>query len=81
MTGISFAIFYPITRARVAVPYFTFAPTPLHLSLLSLYAAYTGVIMYVIFAFSDPFADPGMLPPTAFIELLDGKIGTEFLTK
>ena len=33
--------------------------------------------MYVIFAFSDPFADPGMLPPTAFIELLE-KSGQNF---
>jgi len=59
----------------VAVPYFTYAPTPLHLSLLSLYGAYTGVILYVIFAFSDPFSQPGALPPTAFTQLLAGEMG------
>lgn len=60
----------------VAVPYFTFAPTPLHLALLSLYGGYTGVIMYVIFAFSDPFSQPGLLPPTAFTQLLAGEMGS-----
>ena len=59
----------------VAVPYFTYEPTPLHRSLLSLYGAYTGVILYVIFAFSDPFSQPGALPPVAFTQLLAGEIG------
>ncbi|MCB5199307.1 hypothetical protein LGQ03_08640 [Loktanella sp. TSTF-M6] len=59
----------------VAVPYLTYSPTPLHLSLLSLYGAYSGVILYVIYAFSDPFAQPGALPPTAFIQLLAGEMG------
>ncbi|MBY5972773.1 DUF4239 domain-containing protein [Ferrimonas balearica] len=59
----------------VAVPYFTYPPTPLHLALLSLYGGYTGVIMFVIFAFSDPFANPGALPPTAFTQLLAGEMG------
>tara|TARA_R110000764_G_scaffold58176_1_gene126545 strand:+ start:5196 stop:5510 length:315 start_codon:yes stop_codon:yes gene_type:complete len=47
----------------------------LHLALLSLYGGYTGVIMYVIYAFSDPFSQPGALPPTAFTQLLLGEIG------
>ena len=59
----------------VAVPYFVYPPTPLHLSLLSLYGAYTGVVLYVIYAFSDPFAHPGALPPTAFTQLLAGEMG------
>ena len=59
----------------VAVPYFTYDPSPLHLSLLSLYGAYTGVVLFVIYAFSDPFAQPGALPPTAFIQLLAGEMG------
>ncbi|SLN37546.1 hypothetical protein PSM7751_01662 [Pseudooceanicola marinus] len=29
----------------------------------------------VIFAASDPFANPGALPPTAFTQLLAGEIG------
>lgn len=59
----------------VAVPYFIFPPTPLHLALLSLYGGYTGVIMYVIYAFSDPFSQPGALSPTAFTQLLLGEMG------
>jgi hypothetical protein len=47
----------------------------LTLALLSLYGGYTGVIMYVIYAFSDPFSQPGALPPTAFTQLLLGEIG------
>ena len=58
----------------VAVPFFTFAPTVLNLALLSLYGGYTGVVMSVIFAFSDPFAQPGALAPTAFTQLLRTEI-------
>lgn len=59
----------------VAAPYFIYAPTPLHLLLLSLYGAYSGGIMFLIYAFSDPYAEPGALPPVAFERLLDTAIG------
>lgn len=59
----------------VAIPYFVFAPTVLNLVLLGVYGAFNGIVMLIIFAFSDPFAPPGALDPTAFIRLLETDIG------
>lgn len=54
----------------VTVPYFIFSPTRLHLALLSIYGGFTGFVMFVIFAFSDPFSEPGALQPVAFERLV-----------
>lgn len=59
----------------VTLPYFIFSPTRLHLALLSVYGGFTGLIMYVIFAFSDPFGGPGALEPVAFERLTEVGIG------
>jgi hypothetical protein len=59
----------------VTVPYFVYMPTPLHLMLLSVYGAFSGLVLFVIFAFSDPFSAPGALQPTAFERLLETDIG------
>lgn len=59
----------------VTVPYFIFSPTRLHVALLSVYGGFSGLIMFVIYAFSDPFDAPGALPPTAFERLLASEIG------
>ncbi len=59
----------------VTVPYFVFSPTRLHLMLLSVYGAFSGLVMYVIYAFSDPFEQPGALSPVAFQQLLRTEIG------
>ncbi|MBS0122926.1 DUF4239 domain-containing protein [Thetidibacter halocola] len=59
----------------VTVPYFIFAPSRLHVALLSVYGGFTGLIMYVIFAFSDPFGGPGALQPVAFERLAEQGIG------
>jgi hypothetical protein len=61
--------------ALVTVPYFVFAPTVLNVSLLSIYGAYTGLVMFIIFAFSNPFTQPGALHPEAFERLLETEIG------
>lgn len=60
----------------VTIPYFIFSPSRLNLVLLSVYAGFSGFVMFVIFAFSDPFSEPGALPPTAFERLLETEIGT-----
>ncbi|MDW4549057.1 hypothetical protein R5H32_06815 [Defluviimonas sp. D31] len=59
----------------VTLPYFIFAPTRLHLMLLSVYGGFSGIVMFIIFAFSDPFSAPGALPPVAFERLLETEIG------
>ncbi|MCQ0971754.1 hypothetical protein MLD63_15120 [Paracoccus sp. TK19116] len=59
----------------VTVPYFVFPPTRLNMSLLIAYSAYTGLIMFTIYAFSNPFANPGRLDPGAFERLLETDIG------
>jgi hypothetical protein len=59
----------------VSAPYFIYPPTPLHLSLLTVFAAYTGLVLFIIYAFTDPFSAPGAVQPTAFMHLLEGEIG------
>jgi hypothetical protein len=58
-----------------AAAYFTFPPTRLNLLLLSIFAAYTGLIIFFIVAFSNPFHAPGMASPVGFERLLEGDIG------
>lgn len=59
----------------VTLPYFVYSPSRLHIMLLSVYAAFAGLVMFVIYAFSDPFAPPGALEPVAFERLLETEIG------
>ena len=59
----------------VTVPYFIFSPNRLNLALLSVYGGFTGFVMFVIFAFSDPFNSPGALAPAPFERLLLTEIG------
>lgn len=59
----------------VTVPYFIFSPSRLNLALLSVYGGFSGFVMFVIFAFSDPFNEPGALHPSAFERLLATEIG------
>ena len=59
----------------ITIPYFVFSPTRLHIVLLSVYGAFSGLVMFVIYAFSDPFSDPGALEPIPFERLLKTEIG------
>lgn len=60
----------------VAAPFYVYRPTRTHIALLSMFGAYSGVILFFIFAFSNPFAAPGRLDPAPFEHLLKGDIGT-----
>lgn len=64
-----------IGLALVAAPFYVYRPTRTHIALLSMFGAYSGVIMFFIFAFSNPFAAPGRLAPAPFEYLLKGDIG------
>ena len=51
--------------------YYPFPPKRDNVILLSLFGAYTGFILYTIFAMSNPFSAPSALKPVLFLELLE----------
>ncbi|MEM7743046.1 MAG: hypothetical protein AAF409_04975 [Pseudomonadota bacterium] len=59
----------------VTLPYFTFRPSALNLLLLAVYGGFTGLVLFIIYALSDPFGGPGALPPAAFEQLAAQGIG------
>jgi uncharacterized membrane protein len=64
-----------IGLALLAVPFYVYRPSRTHLLLLSIFGAYSGIILFFIFAFSNPFQQPGKLEPRPFLNLLAGDIG------
>lgn len=58
----------------LSVGYYTFPPKAENLVLIALFAAYTGFILFMIFAMSNPFSHPGALKPVLF-EVLVFEIG------
>lgn len=61
-----------IGLALLSIPFHVYRPTRGHLVLLSTFGVYSGVVLYFIFAFSNPFRPPGRLEPVAFERLLEG---------
>ena len=59
----------------ISAAFYVYRPTKTHLVLLSFFGAYSGVILFFIFAFSNPYANPGKLPPRPFEHLLRGEVG------
>lgn len=59
----------------LAAPFFVFRPTRPHLILIAIFALYSGVVLFFIYAFSNPFSLPGRLEPAPFERLLGGDIG------
>lgn len=58
----------------VTVPFYVFRPTRSHLLLIALFGAYSGILLFFIYAFSNPFQEPGRLEPIAFQHLLQGEM-------
>jgi hypothetical protein len=54
-----------------AIGYYPFRPEPRSLFLLSMYGAFTGIVLFLIYAFSNPYQPPGALKPGAFERLQD----------
>lgn len=50
--------------------FYPYLPRRENLMLLALLGAFTGIILFFIFAFSNPFKDPGNLRPAGFHHLL-----------
>ncbi len=59
----------------ICVPYFVFPPRPLNMTLIVIFAGYTGLILYIIFALSDPFSPPAAITPAPFSKMMEGEIG------
>ncbi|SDZ11399.1 Protein of unknown function [Jannaschia faecimaris] len=62
--------------ALISAAYFTWTPSPLNLTLLSGFAGYTGLIIYFIVAFANPYAPPGETRPLAFERFLSEAVRT-----
>lgn len=54
----------------ISVSYYPFPPKRDNVILLSVFAAYTGFILYTIFAMSNPYSAPSALEPTLFLDLI-----------
>ncbi|MBE7183382.1 MAG: DUF4239 domain-containing protein [Methylobacterium mesophilicum] len=59
----------------LAAPFYVYRPTRTHLVLFAVFGAYSGMILFFIYAFSNPFARPGRLEALPFVRLLEGDLG------
>ncbi|MDQ0391858.1 bestrophin-like domain [Labrys monachus] len=59
----------------LAVPFYVYRPSRSHLLLLGIFGLYSGIILFFIYAFANPFVPPGELAPRPFSTLLEGPIG------
>lgn len=55
----------------LSIGYYPFPPNRDNVILLSVFAAYTGFILYTIFAMSNPYSAPAALEPILFLELMN----------
>ncbi len=53
----------------IALAYYSYPPMRRNIVLISLFGAYTGVILFLIFAFSNPYTQPAELSPGPFLRL------------
>lgn len=55
----------------ISVGYYSFPPRRANLALLAVFAGYTGMILFTIYAMSNPFTAPAALQPVLFVDLLN----------
>lgn len=55
--------------------FFVYRNSRTNMLLMGLFGAYSGVILFFIYAFANPFEPPGRLDPVPFQRLLEGEIG------
>lgn len=58
----------------ISAAYFTWPPTALNLSLLSGFAAYTGLIIFFVMAYANPYHAPGNAEPSGFERFLNDDV-------
>lgn len=59
----------------ISLAYYCFTPTFHNVILISIFAVFTGIVMFFIYSFSNPFGPPGALRPIAFEQMQLNKIG------
>ena len=55
----------------ISIGYYPFPPNRDNVILLSVFAGYTGLILFTIFAMSNPYSAPAALQPVLFLELIN----------
>jgi hypothetical protein len=55
----------------IAMAYYAYPPRRLNLVLISLFGAYTGLVLFFIYAFSNPYNEPAAMNPGAMERLQD----------
>lgn len=55
----------------IALAYYAYPPKRANIALISMFGAFTGVILFLIYALSNPFGDPGALRPDARLRLIE----------
>ncbi|MBC00120.1 MAG: hypothetical protein CML67_11340 [Rhodobacteraceae bacterium] len=61
-----------------SLSFFTFAPTTVNLVLLSVFGIYTGMIIFFVTAFSNPYLPPGAIEPVGFQQLFQGEVRADY---
>lgn len=61
--------------ALVAATCFVYAPTAINLGLMGIYGGFSGVVIFIIYALSDPFDTPGDLSTDVFARMLERLAG------
>jgi len=56
----------------ISIGYFPFPPTRVNLTLLLIFGLYTGLVIYFIFAFANPFSGAGQIDAVRFERLYEG---------
>lgn len=60
----------------VSATFYVYRPTRTNLILFGLFGAYSGVILFFIFTFGNPYSNPGRLEPRPFQHLLNTNLGS-----
>lgn len=58
-----------------AISYFTFPPSKVNILLLSIFGAYTGLVIFFIVAFANPYLEPGAVEPVGLQKIFEGELG------
>lgn len=58
----------------ISIGYFPFPPTSVNLVLLTIFGVYTGLVIYFIIAFANPFSGAGYVEPVRLERLYEGML-------
>ena len=53
----------------IALAYYSYPPRRRNILLISMFGAYTGIILFLIYAFSNPYIQPAELGPGPLLRL------------